>query len=153
MYQFNKILHIVGKNKYRNFWVYSFLYFTLVAILAGCTATNTIAKGISEKSLSGSGVVSDQRVGIDPETKTPVLKSFVVNGDYASARDNQTAFQYRRKESPSIFNSQAITREITINYIGGEKERFEQTMELVKQDILSGDATAVGVVDSGIASK
>lgn len=107
--------------------------------LAGCGTTQTLAEGISEKSLSGAGTVSIQRVGIDPDTKTPVLKSTVITGDYASARHGDYALQYRRKKSPSIFNSDAITEEVTINYIG-TREYAVAALDLAKQDATTAAA-------------
>ena len=107
--------------------------FVIMAILSGCGTMNTLAKGLSEKSISGSGTVSIQRVGIDDETKTPVLKSTVVTGDYASAHNGDYALQYRRKKSPSIFNKDAVTEEVTINYIG-TKEYATEALNLAKQD-------------------
>lgn len=108
------------------------------AILSGCSTMNKLADGISEKSISGSGTVSIQRVGIDDETKTPVLKSTVITGDYASARNGDYAFQYRRKKSPSIFNKDAVTEEVTINYIG-TKEQALAALDLAKKDVESSD--------------
>ena len=103
-------------------------------LLPGCGTMNQLAKGLSDKSISGSGTVSIQRVGIDDETKTPVLKSTVITGDYASAHNGDYALQYRRKKSPSIFNKDAITEEVTINYIG-TKEQALAALELAKKDI------------------
>ena len=105
----------------------------LVVLLAGCSTTNTLAKGVSEKSLSGSGTVAIQRVGIDNETKTPVLKSTIITGDYASARDGEYALQYRRRKSPSIFNKDAITEEVVLNYLGS-KEEVKAALEIVRGD-------------------
>ena len=102
-------------------------------LLAGCGTTQTLAKGVSEKSLSGSGTVAVQRVGIDDETKTPVLKSTVITGDYASAHDGDYAFQYRRRKSPSIFNKESVAEEVTINYIG-TKEQLAAALELARND-------------------
>ena len=103
-------------------------------LLAGCSTANQLAKGLSEKSISGSGTVAIQRVGIDDETKTPVLKSTVITGDYASAHNGDYALQYRRRKSPSIFNKDAITEEVTINYIG-TRERAEDALKLAQNDI------------------
>ncbi len=103
-------------------------------VLAGCSTANKLAEGGSEKSLSGSGTVAIQRAGIDDETKTPVLKSTVITGDYASARNGDYAFQYRRKKSPSIFNKDAVTEEVTINYIGTRKQALS-ALELAKKDV------------------
>ena len=102
-------------------------------LLSGCGTTQTLAEGVAEKSLSGSGTVAVQRVGVDPETKTPVLKSTVITGDYASARNGDYAFQYRRRKSPSIFNAEAVTEEVTINYIG-TREQALAALELARQD-------------------
>ena len=106
----------------------------VLAVCAGCGTMNQLAKGLSEKSISGSGTVAIQRVGIDDETKTPVLKSTVITGDYASAHNGDYAFQYRRKKSPSIFNANSITEEVTINYIG-TKEQALEALELAKKDV------------------
>lgn len=108
-------------------------------LLPGCGAAQTLAQGVSEKSLSGSGTVAIQRVGIDDETKTPVLKSTVVTGDYASARNGDSAFQYRRKKSPSIFNTSAVTEEVTINCIG-TKEEVAAARELAERDAANAPA-------------
>ena len=101
--------------------------------LAGCSTMNKLAAGISEKSISGSGTVSIQRVGVDDETKTPVLKSTVITGDYASARNGDYALQYRRRKSPSIFNKDAVTEEVTLNYIG-TKEQALAALEIARKD-------------------
>ena len=103
-------------------------------LLAGCGTAQTLAGGVAEKSISGSGTVAIQRVGIDDETKTPVLKSTIITGDYASARGGDYAFQYRRRRSPSIFNREAVTVEVTINYIG-TKEQLPAALELAKKDV------------------
>jgi len=107
---------------------------TLALVAGGCGTTQTLAQGVAEKSLSGSGTVAIQRVGVDPETKTPVLKSTVVTGDYASARNGDYALQYRRRKSPSIFNKDAVTEEVTINYIG-TKEQAAAALELARKDV------------------
>ena len=111
----------------------------VLAVCAGCSTANKLAEGVGEKSLSGSGTVAIQRVGIDDETKTPVLKSTVITGDYASARNGDYAFQYRRKKSPSIFNRDAITEEVTINYIG-TKEQALAALEIAKKDVEAATA-------------
>jgi len=106
----------------------------VAAALCSCTGVNTAMGGLAEKSLSGSGTVAIQRVGVDPDTAAPVLKSTVISGDYASAPDGAYALQYRRKIAPSIFNSTAVSHEVTINYIGSA-ERLDDAVELVRDDL------------------
>ena len=115
------------------FKVVGAVFALLAAGLTGCGTTQTLAEGVAEKSLSGSGTVAIQRVGVDPETKTPVLKSTVITGDYASARNGDYAFQYRRRKSPSIFNAEAVTEEVTINYIGTKKYAIK-ALEIARKD-------------------
>ena len=119
------------------------LALAVLFLASGCNAVKTLAEGISEKSRSGSGTVSIQRVGVDPETNTPVLKSTVITGDYASARSGDHALQYRRKKSPSIFNKDAVTEEVTINFIG-TKEQAAAALDLAKQDAAAA-ATSPGL--------
>ena len=106
----------------------------VAAALCACTGVNTAMGGLAEKSLSGSGTVAIQRVGVDPDTAAPVLKSTIITGDYASAPDGAYALQYRRKIAPSIFNSTSVSREVTINYIGSA-ERLGDAVELVRGDL------------------
>ena len=119
----------------------------VAAALCACTGVNTAMGGLAEKSLSGSGTVAIQRVGIDPDTAAPVLKSTVISGDYASAPDGAYALQYRRKIAPSIFNSTAVSREVTINYIGSA-ERLDDAVELVRGDLASSEEQAPDTGDA-----
>ena len=100
----------------------------------GCSGVNSALGGLAEKSLSGSGTVAIQRVGVDPDTAAPVLKSTIITGDYASAPEGTYALQYRRKAAPGIFNSAAISREVTINYIG-TADRLPDAVGLVREDL------------------
>lgn len=130
----------------KTFKVVSLLAALAALTLAGCSTTQTLAQGVAEKSLSGSGTVAIQRVGVDPETRTPVLKSTIVTGDYASAHNGDYAFQYRRRKSPSIFNADAVTEEVTINYIG-TREQALVALELAQKDdeaAIDGEPTRSG---------
>ena len=106
----------------------------MLAVSTGCSGVNSALGGLAEKSLSGSGTVAIQRVGVDPDTGAPVLKSTVITGDYASAPEGTYALQYRRRTAPGIFNSSAISREVSINYIG-TSDRLQDAVELVRSDL------------------
>ena len=110
--------------------VFAFMAFT------GCSGVNSALGGLAEKSLSGSGTVAIQRVGVDPDTAAPVLKSTIITGDYASAPEGTYALQYRQRTAPSIFNSSAVSHEITINYIG-TSDRLADAARLVRTDLAS----------------
>lgn len=113
------------------------LLFALAVVLVvstGCSGVNTALGGLAEKSLSGSGTVAIQRVGVDPDTAAPVLKSTIITGDYASAPEGTYALQYRRRIAPSIFNSASVSHEVTINYIG-TADRLADAVGLVRSDL------------------
>ena len=108
--------------------VFAFMAFT------GCSGVNSALGGLAEKSLSGSGTVAIQRVGVDPDTAAPVLKSTIITGDYASAPEGTYALQYRQRTAPSIFNSSAVSHEVTINYIG-TAERLKDAVNLIRDNL------------------
>jgi hypothetical protein len=120
------------------------LFFTAAAVLlTGCSGVNSALGGLAEKALSGSGTVAIQRAGIDPDTASPVLKSTVITGDYASAPEGTYALQYRRRTAPGIFNSAAVSHEVTVNYIG-TAEHLADAVGLVRADLESPSADASG---------
>lgn len=106
------------------------------ALFAGCSGVNSALGGLAEKSLSGSGTVAIQRVGVDPDTAAPVLKSTIITGDYASAPEGTYALQYRRRSAPGIFNSSAVSHEVTINYIG-TADHLPDAVGLVRSELES----------------
>lgn len=131
------------------------LHFVLAAVLfaaSGCSGVNAALGGLAEKSLSGSGTVAVQRVGVDPDTAAPVLKSTIITGDYASAPEGTYALQYRRRTEPGIFNSAAISHEITVNYIG-TADRLADAVGLVRADLDRERPDAVEDTESGPTGK
>ena len=52
----------------------------LILSLTGCTTSEQLAKNLSEKSVSGSGLIADNRIGVD-ENKIPTLKSVFISGE------------------------------------------------------------------------
>ena len=115
-------------------FVFHFVLVTEIVMFTGCSGVNTALGGLAEKSLSGSGTVAVQRVGVDPDTAAPVLKSTIITGDYASAPEGTYALQYRRRTAPGIFNSAAVSHEVTINYIG-TADRLADAVGLVRSDL------------------
>ena len=120
----------------------------MLAVLTGCSGVNSALGGLAEKSLSGSGTVAIQRVGVDPDTAAPVLKSTIITGDYASAPEGTYALQYRKRIAPSIFNSSAVSHEVTVNYIG-TADHLADAVNLVRDDLVreqpeNTDETAPG---------
>ena len=123
--------------------MFRFIWFFVpaAALIAftGCSGVNSALGGLAEKSLSGSGTVAIQRVGVEPDTAAPVLKSTIISGDYASAPEGAYALQYRRRIAPGIFNSSSVSHEVTINYIG-TADHLADAVRLVRTDLASEQA-------------
>jgi len=103
--------------------------------LTGCKSLNNISKGISEKSISGSGTVVISRVGLDKTNQTPELLNIFVWGDYASHVDGDDVIRYEASEDTSIFNSNAKTNKIKLLFMSGDRDRVDNVITAIKEDI------------------
>lgn len=105
------------------------LLFAAVALLVfaatGCSTTETLAAGISQKSISGSGTFGYSRVGLDTTTQTPELVSLFVWGDYTSVVPGDEVFRMEEVEDASIFNSSAVTRRRKVFFASGDEKRMD----------------------------
>lgn len=101
----------------------------MVLTVAGCKAPETIAKGISEKSISISGAFSYSRAGLDKTTQTPELLSLFGWGDYVSVTSGTEIFRLEESEDASIFNASAITRKRKIFFASGDKKRMDKVIQ------------------------
>ena len=78
--------------------------------LTGCKATETWAAGITTKNVSGNGTVVDSRIGIDPDTKIPALKTVFISGDFATVKAGTNQVSYREESSASVWNASSVTK-------------------------------------------
>ena len=105
------------------------LIFAAVALLicaaTGCSTAETLAAGISSKSISGSGAFGYSRVGLDTATQTPEMVSLFVWGDYTSVVPGDEVFRLEEVEDASIFNSSAVTRRRKVFFATGDKKRMD----------------------------
>ncbi len=79
-------------------------------LLAGCATSEKIAESLAGKNVAGSGFISVQNAGIDPETKIPSLKSTVISGDFQTIKADSNYFNYRNEESGAWYNAENRTR-------------------------------------------
>ena len=103
----------------------------LAVILAGCTALNTVAEGVSRKSVSGSGAFLYNRVGLDTGTQTPELLGIFVWGDYSSVAEGDELFRYEESGDASIFNASAVSRKKKVFFATSDKERMDEVINKV----------------------
>ena len=108
--------------------------------LTGCATAETLAKGISEKSISGSGTFVRSRAGLDKQTQTPELSTLFVWGDYTSVVPGDEVFRLEESSDSSIFNSSAVTKKRKVFFSSGDKKRMDQVIKSVtKQEGDSSD--------------
>lgn len=81
----------------------------LAALLSGC-ATEKIAESLATKNTSGNGTVVNSRIGIDPDTKIPALKTLFISGDFATTKAGTNQVSYREESSASIWNASSVTK-------------------------------------------
>lgn len=98
---------------------------TLILFTAGCRTAETLAAGISQKSISGSGAFGYSRVGLDTATQTPEMVSLFVWGDYTSVVPGDEVFRFEEVQDASIFNSSAVTRRRKVFFATGDKKRMD----------------------------
>ena len=107
-----------------------------VFILTGCKATETLAQGITTKNVSGNGTVVDSRIGIDPDTKIPALKTVFVSGDFATVKAGTNQVSYREESSSSVWNASSITKKrflaITLTDAGDVPAAIRAVAEVFK---------------------
>jgi hypothetical protein len=111
----------------------------LAFLFAGCQATNTLAAGVSEKSISGSGTFVYSSVGLDAVTQTPELTTLFVWGDYTSIVPGDEVFRYEETRDASIFNSNASSYRKKVFFATGDKSRMDA---IIKATIDKGGGDA-----------
>ena len=108
-----------------------FVLFAAAVVFSGCKALNTLADGVSRKSVSGSGAFLYNRVGLDTTTQTPELAALFVWGDYASVAAGDELFRYEESSDASVFNASAVSRKKKIFFATSDKERMDQVINKV----------------------
>lgn len=107
----------------------------LSVIVTGC-ATETIAKGLTAKNVSGNGTFIDSHVGINTDTKIPELRTVFVSGDIATTKAGTNAVTYREESSASIWNASSVTKKrflaITLTDAGDVPAAIKAVAEVFK---------------------
>ena len=103
----------------------------IILLLTGCQTAETIAQGISEKSISASGVFTLNRAGLDKTTQTPELLNLFIWGDYTSVQPGDEIFRYEESEDASIFNSAAKSKNKKVFFATGDKKRMDTVINSI----------------------
>lgn len=110
---------------------------TLAAVLlSGCATAEQLAKNMSSKNVNGSGLITDNRIGIDPETKSPVLKSVVISGDFQTIKADGNYINFKQESSGSWYNAQNKTEKTTLTITTDKNSNLADVLKY-----------AIGVID------
>jgi hypothetical protein len=108
--------------------------FVIAAIaLTGCSTADTLAKGVSEKSISASGAFVHSRAGLNTTTQTPEASMLFIWGDYASVVPGDEVFRYEEQEDASIFNAEAKSSKKKVFFATGDKDRMDAVIKAITQ--------------------
>ena len=114
---------------------FAFLAPAAAVLLSGC-ATEKIAESLTTKNVSGNGTVVDSRIGIDPDTKIPALKTVFISGDFATVKSGTNQVSYREESSASIWNASSVPKKrflaITLTDAGDVPKAIAAVAEVFK---------------------
>jgi hypothetical protein len=113
------------------------LFCLLGVCLAGCTALNNISKGISQKSISGSGAACYTHVGLETQTQTPEIKTLFLFGDYASVVPGTELLRFEEYSEPSVFNNNAVSKRRKIFFASPDKKRMDKVISKITDCLIS----------------
>jgi hypothetical protein len=108
----------------------------ITGLMTGCATSEEVAKSLGGKNVSGSGLITDNRIGIDPETKTPVLKSVVISGDLQTIKSDSNYINYKNETSGAWYNASNKTTKQTLTITTNNKSSLAEVLKY-----------AIGVID------
>lgn len=127
--------------------------FAAAVILSGC-ASQTLARGITTKNVSGNGTVIDSHIGLDPDTKIPELETIFISGDFSTAKAGTNSVCCREESSASVWNASSITKKrflcITLTDKGDLPAVIRAVAEVMKSGAANAPQTASGNADSPV---
>ena len=103
----------------------------LLLLLCGCATSEQLAKNLSSKNIQGNGLITDSRVGLDPETLSPVLKSVVISGDFQTVKSDGNYFNFKREESSAWYNAENKTKKLQLTITASSEANFTEILKAV----------------------
>lgn len=111
----------------------------LLLLLCGCATSEQLAKNLNSKNVQGNGLITDNRIGLDPETLSPVLKSVVISGDFQTIKSDGNYFNFKQEESSAWYNAENKTKKLQLTITASSEADFKEILKnvlsaLQKQD-------------------
>lgn len=103
-------------------------------LLCGC-ATSELAKNLNSKNVQGNGLITDNRIGLDPETLSPVLKSVVISGDFQTIKSDGNYLNFKREESSAWYNAENKTKKLQLTITASSETDFKDVLKTVLETV------------------
>lgn len=103
----------------------------LLLLLCGCAASEQLAKNLNSKNVQGNGLITDNRIGLDPETLSPVLKSVVISGDFQTIKSDGNYLNFKREESSAWYNAENKTKKLQLTITASSEADFKEILKTV----------------------
>lgn len=103
-------------------------------LLCGC-ATSQLAKNLNSKNVQGNGLITDNRIGLDPETLSPVLKSVVISGDFQTIKSDGNYLNFKREESSAWYNAENKTKKLQLTITASSEADFKDVLKTVLETV------------------
>ena len=104
-------------------------------LLCGCAASEQLAKNLNSKNVQGNGLITDNRIGLDPETLSPVLKSVVISGDFQTIKSDGNYFNFKREESSAWYNAENRTKKLQLTITASSEADFKEILKTVLKTV------------------
>lgn len=100
-------------------------------LLCGCATSEQLARNLNAKNVQGNGLITDNRIGIDPETLSPVLKSVVISGDFQTIKSDGNYLNFKREESGAWYNAENKTKKLQLTITASSETDFKDVLKTV----------------------
>ena len=100
-------------------------------LLCGCATSEQLARNLNAKNVQGNGLITDNRIGIDSETLSPVLKSVVISGDFQTIKSDGNYLNFKREESSAWYNAENKTKKLQLTITASSETDFKDVLKTV----------------------
>lgn len=99
----------------------------LLGVCSGCATSEKIAESLSAKTVTGSGLITKNKIGVD-ENKIPTMESTVISGDFETIKAGSNYVKYKDETSAAWYNASNKTRKINLTISADGKSNLAETL-------------------------
>ena len=108
----------------------------ITMMFSGCATAEQIAKNLENKSISGDGLITKNKIGFNETDKIPEVEAIFISGDFQSVVMGKNFFSFKKKSSALWYNASNKTSTSTLIITASDNSKFEDVLkyaiELIK---------------------